>query len=220
MGKILSRIIFKRINLHIVDNVLPESQGGFRNGRGTVDMIFTIRQLQEKCQEQRRDLFQVFNDLTKAFDTVNREALWLILGMLGCPKKLISILKLLNHDMKTTLNIGNKLAEPFTVGNGVKQGDTLAPTLFALYFSMVFQLAFKDSSKNVYIYYRTPGKLFNINRFTARTKTMMSVMRELLYADDCALLTHTEMEMQHLIDSFEAACTPLGLTISLKKTNY
>ena len=181
-------------------------------------MIFTIRQLQEKCLKQCRDLFQGFIDLTKAFDTVNREALWLILGKLGCPKKLISILKLFHHDMKTTLNIGGKLAEPFTVGNGVKQGDTLAPTLFALYFSMVFQLAFKDSSKGVYIYYRTTGKLFNIKRFTARTKTMMCVIRELLYADNCALLTHTEMEMQHLMDSFEAACTALGLTISLKKT--
>ena len=120
--------------------------------------------------------------------------------------------------MKTTLNIGGKLAKPFAVGKGVKQGDTLAPTLFALYFSMVFQLAFKDSSKGVYIYYRTTGQLFNIKHFTTRTKKMMSVIRELLYADDCALLTHTEMEMQHLMDFFEAACTALGLTISLKKT--
>ena len=156
VGKI--RIIFKRINLHIADNVLPESQCGFRSGRGTVDMIFTIRQLQEKCQKECRDLFQVF--FTKAFDTVNREALWLILGKLGCPEKLISILKLFHHDMKTTLNIGGKLAEPFTVENGVKQGDTLAPTLFALYFSMVFQVTFKDSSEGVYIYYRTTGKSF------------------------------------------------------------
>ena len=83
---------------------------------------------------------------------------------------------------------------------------------------MVFQLAFKDSSEGVYIYYRTTGKLFNIKHLPARTKTMMSVIRELLYADDCALLTHTEIEMQQLMDSFEAACTALGLTISLKKT--
>ena len=170
VGKILSRIIFKRINLHIADNVLPESQCGFRSGRGTVDVIFTIRQLQEKCQEQCRDLFQVFIDLTKAFDTVNRKALWLILGKLGCPEKLISILKLFHHDMKTMLNIGGKLAEHITVENGVKQGDTLAPTPFALYFSMVFQLAFKDSSEGFYIYHRTTSKLFNIKRFTTRTK--------------------------------------------------
>ena len=102
------------------------------------NIIFKIRRLQEKCQKQRKYLFQMFIDLTKAFDTVNRKALWLILGKLGCPEKLISILNLFQHDMKTTLNIGDKLAEPFTVGNGVKHGDTLAPTLFALYFSMVF----------------------------------------------------------------------------------
>ena len=144
-------IVFKIINLHIADNVFPESQCGFRSSRRTVDMIFTIRHLQEKCLEQRKDLFEVFIDLTKTFDTVNRESLWLILGKLSCPEKLISILKLFHHDMKTTLNIGGKLAELFTVGNGVKQGDTLAPKLFALYFSMMFQLAFKVSSEGVYI---------------------------------------------------------------------
>ena len=91
----------------------------------------------------------MFIDLTKAFDAVNGEAFWLILRKLSCPEKLTSILKLFHHDIKTTLNIGGKLAEPFTVGNGVKQGDTLAPTLFVLYFSMVFQLAFKDISEGV-----------------------------------------------------------------------
>ena len=33
-------------------------------------MIFTARQLQEKCQEQNVDLDMTFVDLTKAFDTV------------------------------------------------------------------------------------------------------------------------------------------------------
>ena len=34
-------------------------------------MIFAARQMQEKCQEQNKDLYMVFVDLTKAFDTVN-----------------------------------------------------------------------------------------------------------------------------------------------------
>ena len=39
-------------------------------------MIFTARQLQEKCQEQNVDLYMTFVDLTKAFDTVSSDGLW------------------------------------------------------------------------------------------------------------------------------------------------
>ena len=39
-------------------------------------MIFSVRQLVEKCNERSLSLGQVFVDFTKAFDTVNRNALW------------------------------------------------------------------------------------------------------------------------------------------------
>ena len=46
-------------------------------------MIFTARQLQEKCQEQNVDLYMTFIDLTKAFDTVSRDGLWKIMTKFG-----------------------------------------------------------------------------------------------------------------------------------------
>ncbi|XP_076029825.1 uncharacterized protein LOC143018350 [Oratosquilla oratoria] len=61
----------------IAEEVLSESQSGFRKERSTVDMVFVARQLQEKAIEQ--DLYMVFVDLAKAFDTVNRTLLWEIL---------------------------------------------------------------------------------------------------------------------------------------------
>ena len=36
-------------------------------GRSTMDMIFTARQLQEKCREQQQELYAVFVDLTQPF---------------------------------------------------------------------------------------------------------------------------------------------------------
>ena len=42
-------------------------------------MIFAARQIQEKCREQHQGLFMAFIDLSKAFDSVNREALWKVL---------------------------------------------------------------------------------------------------------------------------------------------
>ena len=42
-------------------------------------MIFVLRQIQEKCCEQNMGLYVAFVDLTKAFDTVNRDGLWKML---------------------------------------------------------------------------------------------------------------------------------------------
>ena len=53
--------------------LIPESQCGFRKDRRTIDMIFTARQLQEKCQEHNVDIYVTFVELTKAFDTVSRD---------------------------------------------------------------------------------------------------------------------------------------------------
>ena len=56
-GKILAKILLFRLNVHFDQKgLIPESQCGFRKDRGTIDMIFTTRKLQEKSQEQNVDL--------------------------------------------------------------------------------------------------------------------------------------------------------------------
>nr|VZI32278.1 unnamed protein product [Spirometra erinaceieuropaei] len=55
-GKIFVRILLNRLNNHLEQGLLPESQRGFRRHRGTTEMIFAARQLQEKCQEMRTHL--------------------------------------------------------------------------------------------------------------------------------------------------------------------
>ena len=81
-GKILARVILNRLITSISEENLPEAQCGFRPNRSTTDMIFSVRQVQEKCIVQNMDLIVVFTDPTKAFKTVNREACWVILSKL------------------------------------------------------------------------------------------------------------------------------------------
>ena len=64
IGKILSRILLPRVQI-LGENIYPESQCGFRQGRSTTDMVFSGRQLQEKCREKRVPLHIAFIDLTK-----------------------------------------------------------------------------------------------------------------------------------------------------------
>ena len=59
----------------LAERIYPESQCGFRAKRARIDMIFSLRQLQEKCREQGKPLYVAFIDLTKAFDLVSRDGL-------------------------------------------------------------------------------------------------------------------------------------------------
>ncbi|VDN09745.1 unnamed protein product [Dibothriocephalus latus] len=70
-GKISSRVLINSFNNDLEQKLLPESQCGFRRHRGTTDMIFGTRQLQEKCQEMCTHIYTTFVDLPKAFDRVN-----------------------------------------------------------------------------------------------------------------------------------------------------
>ena len=84
-GKILAHVLLNRLILTIAKENMPESQCGFRSNKGTIDMIFVLMQIQEKCREQTMGLYAAFVDLTKAFDTVSRDGLWKILARLVCP---------------------------------------------------------------------------------------------------------------------------------------
>ena len=217
-GKILARVILSRLNDQLTDLVYSESQCGFRKGRGTTDMIFCLRQLQEKAREHQTPLYMVFVDLTKAFDTVPRSALWIILEKLGVPPKMLSVIRSLHEGMLAQVVHCGKVSDAFKVENGTKQGCVLAPILFALYFAVMLKTALQNNSFGVPVCFRTTGGLFNIRRFTAKTKTSLAKICDLLFADDCALVSHSMEELQAIVDSFSKACKSFGLTISIKKT--
>ena len=53
---------------------------------------------------------------------------------------------------------------------------------------------------------------------TGCNKIKSTVIRDLLFVDDCALNASTEEMMQDEVDCFSKACKNFGLTISTKKT--
>ena len=142
-------------------------------------MIFAIRQLQAKCLEQRQDLYLLFTDLTKAFDTVSRPGLWSILSKLGCPPKFISMVRSLHDGMMARIIENGDVSDPFPVMNGVKQGSVLAPTIFSLLFAEMLSAAPAKTSAGTTIHYITDGRFFDLRRLKANTKMRLPVCRRL-----------------------------------------
>nr|VZI07180.1 unnamed protein product [Spirometra erinaceieuropaei] len=216
--KIFARILLNRLNNRLEHSLLPKSQCGFRRDRGSTDMIFAAGQLQEKCQEMRTHLYSTFVDLTKAFDTVNREGLWKIMQKFGCPELFTRMVRQLHDGMMARVTDNGAVSEAFAVTNGVKQGCVLAPTLFSLMFSAMLIDAYRDERPGIRIAYRTDGHLLNQRRMHSQSRVSTTTVHELLFADDCALNTASEEDMQRSMDLFSAACANCGLVIYTQKT--
>ncbi|BHF58711.1 hypothetical protein SprV_0100166600 [Sparganum proliferum] len=177
-GKIFARILLNRLNNHLEQGLLPESQCVLRRHRGTTGMIFAAHQLQEKSQEMWTHMYSIFVDPTKAFDTVNREGLRKIMPKSGCP-----------NDSPRCL----------------------------MFFAMIMD-AYRDERPGIRIAYRTDGHLLNHRWMHFQSRVSTTTVHELLFADDSALNTTSEGDIQRSMDLFSAACENFGLIIYTKKT--
>ena len=175
-------------------------------------MIFAARQLQEECIEQQRSLYAIFIDLTKAFDTLNRDALWFVLQKKGFPLKVINIIKPLHTGMTGSVVVDGDVTSSFPISTGVKQGCVIASTLFIVYFDAMPQEALQNCDAGVYIRFRTDGSLFNLARLRAKSKVKYVLIQELLYADNCGIFAHSEKDIQILMDNFSRACKSIRTT--------
>ena len=205
---------------HVVDLVLPVSQCGFRRGRSTIDMIFVAPKLQEKCCEQHQDIFLAFVDLTKAFDAVNRELRWSILGKFGCPPTFIAILQQFHTGMYAQVVMDGFMSSSFPVEVGVKQGCVIAPIIFNLLLVAITLVSHchLQSSDCVGIEYRLDGGLFNLRRLQAETKTSSAMISALQYADDATFLSLTAEGIQRSLDIMSETYLHAGLIINTTKT--
>ena len=169
-------------------------------------------------REQNRDLYLVFIDLTKAFDSVSRDALWQILRKFGFSVKLVNIIRSFHDGMMVRVVDTHGVSDAFPVQNGTKQGCVLAPILFNLFYAAMMTDALNDNEAGVKLTYRLDGGIFNLRRLQAKTKVKDVLSSDFLYADDCCLVAHTLADAQHVTDRFARSASRFGLSINVKKT--
>ena len=221
-GKVFAKIINGRLVAHIeCKGILPETQCGFRAGRGTVDMIFTLRMALELARVKKTDLHVVFVDLMKAYDSVNRNGLWGILRAKGVPNTMLDLIKDFYTGKTARVSAEGELTEEFELRTGLGQGCCLAPLLFNVYLAAVMEEWYHIADTHLTLPYRIDGILrrhmdeVSLNKYATWDHMKLS---DLGYADDAAFLTDTYEKLVTTIEGLQALYKQWGLTMSVEKT--
>eukprot|EP00798_Chlamydomonas_sp_ICE-L_P028053 gene28053-biopygen32006 len=91
-SKVYTNVLIDRLK-PTIEPTLHEAQCGFRASRGCADQLFTMRRICELSKAGRAPLFAAFVDYRKAFDSVNREAMWTLMAARGVDPHLVSLVK-------------------------------------------------------------------------------------------------------------------------------
>ena len=111
-GKVFGRVLINRIK-DKTESVIAEIQGGFRRGRGCTDQTFVVRQICEKYVKKGKDVYFAFLNLEKAYDRVDREAMWKVLELYGVEGRLLSAVKSMYADSRACVRVGSETSEWF-----------------------------------------------------------------------------------------------------------
>lgn len=80
-----------------------------------------------------KKIYACFIDFRKAFDTINRDALFYKLSYYNIDGPFFSIMKDMYKEVLYLVKISEGITDFFNSSVGVKQGCILSPTLFSLY---------------------------------------------------------------------------------------
>ena len=136
-----------------------------------------------------------FIDFEKAFDSVHRDSLWIIMRKYGIPEKIIRIIQLFYADFQCAVEDQGERGEWFDIKTGVKQGCNMSGFLFLMVMDWIMR--------------RTVGKGENGIRWRLTTK-----LDDLDFADDVALLSSSRNQMQEKTSRMDMEAKRFGLKIN------
>ena len=183
--KVLERVLERRLRSKIK---IDDMQFGFMPGKGTVDAIFMVRQLQEKFLEKKKDLYFAFVDLEKAFDRVPREVVRWALRKRGVEEWMVNAVMVMYKSARTAVRTKQGRGKEFEVKVGVHQGSVLSPLLFVTVMDVLTQ------------------------------GVREGLPWELLYADDLVLVAQSLEELSERIVRWKESMEAKGLKVNVGKT--
>ena len=192
--KLYANIVNSRLENFIESqNILPDTQNGFRKLRSTTDNIYILNHIINSKLHNGKKIYAFFVDFKSAFDTIDRSLLFKKLEKLNVPEYIIGAIKDLYR--RTPFKVQDRR---FYTERGLKQGCPLSPLLFAIYISDLEKTLRNYQSGGIVI---GKQKVFS-----------------LAYADDLVILSERKEDMREMMELLSRYTKRKALTINKAKS--
>jgi hypothetical protein len=201
IDKLYNRIINNRIMAHLENNaLLHEGQNGFRWKRDCAQHIFTLHTVLQGRKQEGKTSYLFLLDVMKAYDTVWRAGCLWHAWQAGVRGKMFRVLCQLYDNTCSQVMQNGTMSDGFTSSMGLPQGDTLSPTMFALFINSVLSEVWEKHAG-----VPLPG-------------TEIGKLVALMFADDFIGVTESEEALQAMADIVSSHLTKWRLKANIPKS--
>ena len=198
VSKIYTGILNSRIVQYLnIMEFLGDEQMGFRKGKSCEDQVYNLTSIIQHRLSKNKDTYAAFIDMAKAFDCVNRELLLNKLLQFNIDGKIYFAIKALYSDTMNCVRLNGHFTGWFQSLLGVRQGDTLSPTLFNIFINDL---------------------IYEMNKLNLGIAIGEKRISLLLYADDIVLLAESEHDLQSMLNCLLAWCQKWRLSVNDAKS--
>ena len=197
-SEVYSSVLNNRINKYFnMLNLLSDYQNGFRKGRSCEDHAFTLSTVLRNRIQAKQSTFISYIDFEKAFDWVDRNMLFYKLFNYNVDGKLCKAIEAMYNCTRCAIKVNNTFTGWFKTSSGVRQGDTLSPTLFNIFINDLIE------------------DLHNMHCGIETDDFSLSVLR---YADDIVVISESEVNLQKMLDYLHIWCRKWRSRVNTNKS--
>ena len=199
-ARLFNNVLFSRLK-PIIDPQLSQCQSGCHAGRSTTEQVIALRCVFDACRVTNMTASLVFVDFQKAFDTLHRSLIPVILSQYNVPNCLISDIIQMYSDTSACVSTELGPTEWFKTTSGVLQGDTLSPCLFIVLLDYALKKTLQDDV----------GLVVRERNGSRHPAIYIDV---LAYADDICLLAESIDDVECSLHRLESFASEIGLAIN------
>jgi ribonuclease HI len=194
--KTVVRVVNKRLGQILVEhNVLEGPNYAGLPGDSTSSPIHIMNNLLEDARQKNKEIWILFQDMKKAFDSVSLKMMEKALKRIKMPDLTIKFLLNLYNKRKIRVCTEYGLTKEFEAEDGLDQGEVVSPLMWRIFYDPLLCLIYKKEDLGYKMELKWPA-----NPNTNQTLTSSWQQSVLAYADDTTWIARSEKELQKIID--------------------